>query len=166
MRLSLFASLLLVALPALAVAPAPHYQLAHKYVLGGDGGWDYITFDPAGKRLFISRATRVQVMDTASGKLLGEIPGTDGVHGIALAQELGKGFTTDGKDNTVTVFDLKTLKVLERVNIPGNRPDAIAYDAVTQRVFTFNGGSNDTTALDAKTDRVVGTVPLPGRPEA
>jgi DNA-binding beta-propeller fold protein YncE len=88
------------------------------------------------------------------------------VHGIALAQELGKGFTTDGKDNTVTVFDIKTLKVLERVKIPGKRPDAIAYDAVTQRVFTFDGGSNDTTALDAKTDLVLGTVPLPGRPEA
>ena len=163
MRLSLFASLLLF---SLAAAAAPHYQLGHKYVLGGDGCWDYLTYDPAGKRLFISRATRVQVMDAASGKLLGEVPDTDGVHGIALAQELNKGFTTDGKDSTVTVFDLKTLKIIERVNIPGKRPDAIAYDAVTQRVFTFDGGSNDTTALDAKTDLVLGTVPLPGRPEA
>ena len=164
MRLSLFASLLVFSVSALAAAP--HYQLGHKYVLGGDGGWDYLTFDPTGKRLFISRATRVQVVDTTNGKLLGEIPGTDGVHGIALAQELGKGFTTDGKDSTVTVFDLKTLKVLERVSIQGQRPDAIAYDAVTQRVFTFDGGSNDATAIDAKTDLVLGSVPLPGRPEA
>jgi YVTN family beta-propeller protein len=148
-----------------AAAATPHYQLAKSYVLGGDGGWDYLTFDPVGQRLFISRATRVQVVDTASGKLLGEIPGTDGVHGIALAQELGKGFTTDGKDDTVTVFDLKTLKVIERVSIKGDRPDAILYDAVTQRVFTFDGGSNDTTAIDAKTDTVLGTIPLPGRPE-
>lgn len=159
-------SLSLLSLSALAAAAAPHYQLGHKYVLGGDGGWDYLTYDPAGKRLFISRATRVQVMDAATGKLLGEIPGTDGVHGIALAPEFGKGFTTDGKDSTVTVFDLKTLKVIERVNIQGKRPDAIAYDAVTQRVFTFDGGSDDATALDAKTDMVLGSVPLPGRPEA
>ncbi len=76
--------------------PAPHYQLSHKYVLGGDGGWDYLTWDPVGKRLFISRATRVLVMDGADGKLLGEIPDTDGVHGIALAPELGKGFTSNG----------------------------------------------------------------------
>ena len=159
-------SLGLFCLPALAAGSTSHYQLGHKYVLGGDGGWDYLTFDPQAKRLFISRSSRVQVMDAVSGKLLGEVPGTDGVHGIALAQELNKGFTTDGKDNTVTVFDLKTLKVIERVNIPGKRPDAIAYDAVTQRVFTFDGGSNDSTALDAKTDQVLGTVPLAGRPEA
>ena len=159
-------SFLLLSAPVIAAVPAPHYQLAHQYVLGGDGGWDYLTFDPAGKRLFIARATRVQVMDAASGKLLGEIPGTDGVHGVALAPELNKGFTTDGKDSTVTVFDLKTLKVIERVNIPGKRPDAIAYDPVNRRVFTFDGGSNDSTALDAKTDLVLGTIPLPGRPEA
>jgi hypothetical protein len=166
MRRSAIVLFLSDSLSDIAAAAAPQYQLRHKYVLGGDGGWDYLTFDPQGKRLFISRATRVQVMDAAIGKLLGEIPGTDGVHGIALAQELGKGFTTDGKDSTVTVFDLKTLKVIERVSIPGKHPDAIAYDAVTQRVFTFDGGSNDSTALDAKTDRVLGTVPLPGRPEA
>ena len=166
MRSPLLVSLLLVSLPAVAAAPAPHYQLAHQYVLGGAGGWDYLTFDPEAKRLFISRFNRVQVMDAESGKLLGEVPGTDGVHGIALAPELNKGFTTDGKDSTVTVFDYKTLKVLERVNIPGKRPDAIAYDPANQRVFTFDGGSNDSTALDAKTDLVLGTIPLPGRPEA
>ena len=154
-----------VSLSTLA-ATAPHYQVSHKYVLGGDGGWDYLTYDSAGKRLFISRSTRVQVVDAVSGKLLGEIPGTDGVHGIALAPELNKGFTTDGKDNTVTVFDLKSLKVIERVNIKGDHPDAIAYDPVNQRVFTFDGKSNDSTALDAKTDTVLGSIPLPGRPEA
>jgi YVTN family beta-propeller protein len=165
MRLSLLVCLLAgVSLSALAAAP--HYQLGHKYVLGGDGGWDYLTYDASSKRLFISRASRVQVMDAASGKLLGEISGTDGVHGIALAPELGKGFTTDGKDNTVTVFDLKTLKVIERVNIKGDHPDAIAYEPVTQRVFTFNGKSNDSTAMDAKTDTVLGDIPLSGRPEA
>ena len=162
------AVLLLLALSctALAAPATPHYQLAHTYQLGGDGGWDYLTFDPASKRLFIARATRVQVMDAATGKLLGEIPGTEGVHGVVLAPELGKGFATDGEDDSVTVFDLKTLKVLERVHLPGRRPDAIAYEPVSQRVFTFDGGSDDSTALDAKTDRVLGSVPLPGRPEA
>src|SRR5579859_971270 len=144
---------------------APHYQLIHKFVLGGDGGWDYLTFDTVGRRLFISRANRVQVMDT-SGKLLGEVPGTNGVHGIALAPEVGKGFTTDGQDNTVTVFDLKTLQVKERVKIPGKHPDAIAYDPVTRRVFTFDGMSDDSTVIDAASDKVLGTLPLPGRPEA
>ncbi|HEY3644760.1 MAG TPA: YncE family protein [Gammaproteobacteria bacterium] len=164
MRAAITALLLSLSLPALAATP--HYQLGHSYTLGGDGGWDYLTYDAAGKRLFISRATRVQVVDVATGKLLGEIPGTDGVHGIALAPELNKGFTTDGKDNTVTVFDLKTLKVIERVNIKGDHPDAIAYESATQRIFTFNGKSNDSTALDAKTDTVLGDVPLSGRPEA
>jgi YVTN family beta-propeller protein len=167
MRSLAFAAVLALCLsPAFAADSTPHYKLAHKFVLGGDGGWDYLTYDPQAKRLFVSRSTRVQVVDAASGKLLGEIPGTDGVHGIALAPEFNKGFTTDGKDNTVTVFDLKTLKVIERVNIKGDHPDAIAYEPVTQRVFTFDGKSNDSTALDAKTDTVLGTIPLSGRPEA
>jgi YVTN family beta-propeller protein len=166
MRVALFACLSsLLVLPALAADTAPHYQLSHKFVLGGEGGWDYLTFDAPGKRLFISRATRVQVMDT-SGKLLGEVPGTDGVHGVALAPEVGKGFTTDGNDDTVTVFDLKTLQVKEQIKIPGDHPDAIAYDPETRRVFTFDGKSDDSTVIDATTDKVLGTIPLPGRPEA
>ena len=155
-----------VSLSAFAATAASHYRLGPKYVLGGDGGWDYLTFDPQAKHLYISRSSRVQVLDAASGKLVGEVPGTDGVHGIALAPELNKGFTTDGKDNTVTVFDLKSLKVIERVSIKGDHPDAIAYDPVNQRVFTFDGRSDDSTALDAKTDTVLGSIPLSGRPEA
>jgi len=160
-----FAAVLMGCALSAAADTAPRYQLAHKFVLGGEGGWDYLTFDPAGKRLFISRATRVQVMDL-SGKLLGEVPGTDGVHGIALAPEVGKGFTTDGNDDTVTVFDLKSLQVTARIKIPGDHPDAIAYDPMTKRVFTFDGKSNDSTVIDAASDKVLGTIPLPGRPEA
>src|SRR6516225_4008753 len=121
-----------------AYAPA-QYQLKEKFVLGGEGGWDYLTYDPAGKRLFISRQTRVQVVDMAKGTVIAEIPGTAGVHGIALAPDLGKGFTSNGGENAVTVFDLKTLKETAKIKLPDDakNPDAILYDAASQRVFTF-----------------------------
>jgi DNA-binding beta-propeller fold protein YncE len=163
----LFACLIAtLALPALATDATAHYRLKHTYLLGGDGGWDYLTLDPAGQRLFISRSTRVQVLDVDKGNVITEIPGTNGVHGIALAPELGKGFISDGQDDAVTVFDLKSLKVTNKIKIAGDRPDAIAYEPVTQRIFTFDGGSDDSTVIDAKTDAIVATVKLPGRPEA
>jgi YVTN family beta-propeller protein len=146
-------------------APAINYQLAHKFALPGEGGWDYLTFDPAGKRLFVSRATRVMVIDPATGTVITEIPDTPGVHGIALAQELGRGFTSNGRDNSVTVFDLKTLKQTGKVTIDAKNPDAIVYDPTSKRVFTGNGGSGNVTAIDATTNTVVGDVALPGRPE-
>jgi mono/diheme cytochrome c family protein len=136
-----------------------------KYVLGGEGGWDYLTFDPVGKRLFISRGTHVMVVDPYKGTVLGDIPDTSGVHGIALAQDLGKGFTSNGRDNTITVFDLKTLKETARIKIEGENPDAILYDASSKRVFTFNGRSKNATAVDATTGTVVGNIPLDGKPE-
>lgn len=150
--------------------PAPaqnQYQLKQKYSIGGDGFWDYLTFDPAGKRLFISRGTRVQVVDPAKGTLIAEIPGTTGVHGIALAQELGKGFTSNGGENTVTVFDLKTLKETAKIKLPDDakNPDAILYDPATKQVFTFNGRSKNATVIDAAKGAVVGTIPLDGKPE-
>src|SRR5712671_3453000 len=148
-----------------AFAPT-QYQLKQKYVLGGDGGWDYLTFDPAGKRLFISRGTHVMVVDPYKGTVLGDIPNTPGVHGIALAQDLGKGYTSNGRENTVTVFDLKTLKETARIKLEGaENPDAILYDAASKRVFTFNGRSKNATAIDAVKDAVVGNIPLTGKPE-
>ena len=148
-----------------AFAPA-QYELKQKYVIGGDGGWDYLTYDPAGKRLFISRGTRVQVVDPAKGTVLAEIPDTNGVHGIALAQDLGKGFTSNGRDNSVTVFDLKTLKVTSVIKLDGGQnPDAIVYDPVSKHVFTFNGRSSNATAIDAEKGTVIGSIPLDGRPE-
>jgi WD40 repeat protein len=153
-----------VSAPALAQA---QYQLKQKFVLGGDGGWDYLTYDAVGKRLFISRGTRVMVVDPAKGTLLSEIPDTTGVHGIALAQDLGKGFTSNGRDNTVTVFDLKTLKETSKIKLPDDakNPDAILYDAASKRVFTFNGSSKNATVIDADKGTVVGNVPLDGKPE-
>ena len=146
-------------------APAVNYQLAHTFALPGDGGWDYLSYDPAGKRLFVSRGTRVMVIDPAGGTVIAEIPDTPGVHGIALAPDLGKGFTSNGRDNSVSVFDLKTLKVTGKVTIDAKNPDAIVYDPASKRVFTGNGGSGTVTAIDAATNTVVGNVALPGRPE-
>ncbi len=150
----------------LASAAAPvRYHLKKKFTLGGDGWWDYLTYDAAGKRLFIARATRVMVVDPASGKLLGEIPDTPGVHGIALAKDLGKGFTSNGGESTVTVFNLKTLRTIAKIKVTGENPDAIVYDPATKRVFTFNGRSKNSTVIDAVEDTVIATIPLAGRPE-
>jgi DNA-binding beta-propeller fold protein YncE len=136
-----------------------------RYQPGGEGGWDYLTVDADGKRLFVSRSTRVQVLSLADGKLLGEIADTPGVHGIALAPDLHKGFTSNGRDSSVTVFDLNTLAPLARINVQASRPDAILYEPVTHRVFTFNGGSANATAIDGATGKVVGHIALGGKPE-
>jgi DNA-binding beta-propeller fold protein YncE len=146
-------------------ASAPQYQLKQKFVLGGDGGWDYLAYDAAGNRLFISRATRVMVVDASKGTVLAEIPNTPGVHGIALAQDLGKGFISNGKENSVTVFDLKSLKETARVQVTGENPDAILYEPVSRRVFTFNGHSKNATVIDAATAKVLGSIALDGKPE-
>jgi hypothetical protein len=143
---------------------APGYKVVKTWKLGGDGGWDYLTVDSDGRRLFIARATRVMVVDEDSGKLLAEIPDTPGVHGVALVPEFGRGFISDGGEDMVTIFDLKSLKALNKVKV-GTRPDAIVYDPFTKRVFTFNATSHDTTALDAAKGEVVGKIDLGGKPE-
>lgn len=147
------------------VAALVAYHVAHTYVLGGTGGWDYLSYDAASHRLFISRATHVMVVDPRSGTIVGDVPNTPGVHGIALAPELNKGFTSNGTDGTVTVFDLATLATLAVIQTGAKNPDGIAYDPATARVFTFNGGSNDATIIDARTNAVIANIPLGGRPE-
>lgn len=144
--------------------PSPGYHLLKKFVLGGDGGWDLLTVDGAAHRLYISRSTHVMVVDTESGAIVGDIPNTPRVHGIALAPEFGKGFITNGGNATVTIFDLKTLKILDQVKV-GENPDAIVYDPTSKRIFAFNGNSKDATAIDAKSGKVAGTVALGGKPE-
>jgi YVTN family beta-propeller protein len=167
-KLALCIALVGLALLLQNVAPtaakAPGYHITKKTVLGGDGGWDYLTVDAKGRRIYISRGTHVMVVDADTGALVGDIPNTTGVHGIAIASDLDKGFTSNGRDNSVTIFDLKTLKEIGRVPV-GKNPDAIIYDPASKRVFTFNGGSSDTTAVDAKTGTVAGTIPLGGKPE-
>ncbi len=142
----------------------PHYQVSKTFHLGGEGGWDYLTFDGSHRRLFITRATHVMVVDPESGREVGNIPDTPGVHGVALAPELGRGFTSNGKGDTVSIFDLNSLKAIGTVKV-GKGPDAIVYDPASKRVFTFNGESNDVTAVDAASGNVVGTMPLDGNPE-
>ena len=163
MRLRLPVALFLL-LVSTAAFGASGYQLVKKILLRGEGGWDYLTFDPDSGRLFISRVSHVIVLDAASGKVVGDIPDTAGVHGIALAPELGRGFTSNGRADTVTIFDLKTLATIGQVKA-GQNPDAIVYDPASKRVFTMNGRSGDATAIDAATGKVEGTVPLGGKPE-
>jgi DNA-binding beta-propeller fold protein YncE len=141
------------------------YHVIKKYKLGGEGGWDYLTLDPDSRHLFISRGTHVMVIDADSGKPVGDIPDTPGVHGIALAPEFNRGFTSNGREGTVSIFDLKTLALISKVKDVGDNPDAILYDLATKRVFTFNGRSHDSTAIDAATGKIVGKVPLDGKPE-
>jgi YVTN family beta-propeller protein len=157
-------SLILLATAALAVAAGADYKVVKTWKLGGDGGWDYLTADSAGHRLFIARATRVMVIDTESGKQVGEIPETAGVHGIALDPDNGRGFTSNGREDTVSVFDLKSLAVEKKIKV-GSGPDAILYDPFSKRVFTFNAKSHDTTAVDASKGEVVGKIDLGGKPE-
>jgi YVTN family beta-propeller protein len=145
-------------------AAGPGYHVVKKLRLGGEGGWDYLTVDSAARRLYISRSTHVIVVDMDTNKIAGDIPDTPGVHGIALAPELTRGFISNGKADTATIFDLNTLKVLGQVKT-GTNPDAILYDPATKRVFTFNGRSNDTTVIDAMSAKVLGTIPLGGKPE-
>jgi DNA-binding beta-propeller fold protein YncE len=155
--------MIMIAAAALAAA-GPGYKVVNIYKIGGEGGWDYLTADAVARRLYISRATHVIVLDLDSGKSVGDIADTPGVHGIALVPELGRGFTSNGREGTVSIFDLKTLATNSKVKV-GENPDAILYDPATKRVFTFNGRSQDATAIDAANGTVLGTIKLDGKPE-
>ncbi len=154
---------LIAAFAALALA-ASGYHVVTTYKVGGDGGWDYLTADADARRVYISRGTHVMVIDADSGKSVGDIPDTPGVHGIALAPELGRGFTSNGREGTVSIFDIKSLAVSGKVKV-GDNPDAILYDPATKRVFTFNGRSQDSSAIDAASGKVLSTIKLDGKPE-
>jgi YVTN family beta-propeller protein len=149
-----------------AVAADAGYKVVKTWKLGGDGGWDYLTADSEGHRLFIARATRVMVVDTESGKAIATIEDTPGVHGVALDEEIGRGFTSNGREDSVSVFDLKTLAVQKKIKV-GSGPDAILYDPFSKRVFTFNGKGSEmsATAIDAPKGEVVGKIELGGKPE-
>ncbi|MEP7213221.1 MAG: YncE family protein [Acidobacteriota bacterium] len=140
------------------------YHLVDTIKVGGDGGWDALTVDSNAHRLYVSHGTHVAVIDTVTDKVVGDIPNTNGVHGIAIAPKFGKGFTSNGRDNTVTVFDLTTLKAVGTIKA-GKNPDIIIYDPASKRVFCFNAGSNDATVIDPEKGTVVGTVNFDGNPE-
>ncbi|MEQ1472364.1 MAG: YncE family protein [Candidatus Acidiferrum sp.] len=165
---SVTASLLLAAATLVVIqahaAAASGYHLVKSIPVAGNEGWDYIAVDSDGRRVYVSHGSHVVVLDADTYAEVGNIPDTQGVHGIAIASELGRGFTSNGRANTVTIFDTKTLKTLSTVKA-GTNPDAIIYDAGTKRVFTMNGKSNDTTAINAADGSVTGTLALGGKPE-
>src|ERR1700687_4127037 len=172
MRRTIWASLCLICAAAfvtLAAVPRPEgsgYHLLKKVTLGGEGGWDFLTAAPASHRVFLSRGTHIMVVD-ADGKIIGDIPNLKGTHGAQLVPDLGRGFSSNGQSNSITIFDLKTLAVINEVNLPAaNGPDGFMYDPSSKRVFVFNARSHDASAIDAKTGEVAGTVPLTGKPEA
>src|SRR5215472_9577899 len=149
------------------VKPAPgasSYHVAKTIPIGGEGGWDYATTDSANRRIYISHGTHVVVLDADSQEKVGDIPDTQGVHGIAIANESGHGFVSNGRTNNVTMFDLKTLKTLSLIPA-GTNPDAIIYDPATKRVFAMNGRSGDITAINADDGKVAGTVSVGGKLE-
>jgi DNA-binding beta-propeller fold protein YncE len=140
------------------------YDKIHTIKVGGEGGWDFIEVDAANRMLYITRGNRVVVVDLATEKVAGEIADTPGVHGVAFAPALNRGFTSNGGDSSVTAFDLKTLKTLGKIKANG-RPDIIYYEPVSNRVLSFNHGSNDITAIDAGEMKIVGTLSAGGVPE-
>jgi DNA-binding beta-propeller fold protein YncE len=166
----LLCSLLLAAIAALtsdldaAQSGAGKYRVTKTIAVGGDEGWDYVTVDSSGRRVYVSHGSHVVILDADTDSVVGDIPDTQGVHGIAIAPDAGRGFTSNGRANTATMFDLKTSKVLGVVKT-GTNPDAIIYDPATKRVFTLNGRSQDATAINAADGTVAGTLALGGKPE-
>jgi DNA-binding beta-propeller fold protein YncE len=151
---------------ALAAPPAsPGYRVVKTVEVSGEGGWDYLTTDPAARRIYITRGNRVMVFDADTYASVGEILNTEGVHGVAIAPELSRGFTSNGRASTITIFDTKTLKTIADVKCTGENPDAILYDPASKRVFVFNGRTANATVVDAASGSVAGTVALSGRPE-
>ena len=157
---ALLAPRLLQAAPAL-----PKLAVLQRWTLGGDGGWDYLSFDPTTKRLFVSRGTRVDAVSIDTGTVVGTVPNTVGVHGVAIANDMRRGFTSNGRANSVTAFDLDSLQVIQEAEIPARNPDSILYDRQGAHVFTFNGASKDVTVLDAANLAVAARIAVPDKPE-
>lgn len=156
---------IIISTAAIALGATPNYHVVNRIHIGGQARWDYSTVDRANHRLYVSHGTQTEVIDTETEQKIATIEGTNGVHGIAIANNLGKGYISDGTDNQVTIFDLKTLKVVGTAPT-GENPDSIIYEPVSNRVFTFNGRSDDATAIDARTGAVVAkSIPLGGKPE-
>ncbi len=153
-----------VPLFAVAAFAAVNYQLLKKVSVPGTGGWDYVTVDAAARRVYVSHSTQVDVLDADSFSLVGTIPNTPGVHGIAIAPEAGRGYISAGKADSVIVFDLKTLKSLGEIKV-GKKPDAIIYEPLTKRIYVMNGDSESITVLNAADGTVAGTIALGGGPE-
>jgi DNA-binding beta-propeller fold protein YncE len=140
------------------------YKFSREIAVGGEGGWDYLSVDSAAHRLYVSHATKVVVIDTQLNKVVGEIADTPGVHGFAIASDLGRGFSSNGRENKASIVDLKTLKTIQKVDT-GENPDAILYEPTRHEVYTMNGRGKSATVFDAQSGKVVATIPLEGKPE-
>jgi YVTN family beta-propeller protein len=161
---ALLAAILGLVTTAALAAPQSGYHIVKKVKVPGTGGWDYVTVDEAGRRVYVAHATQVEVLDADTAELVGTIPNIPGVHGVAIASEFGRGFISAGKSDSVVIFDVKTLKTLGEVKV-GKKPDAIIYDPATKHVFAMNGESDSTTVINAADGKVVGTIDLGGGPE-
>ncbi len=163
-RIALTIALLAAGLSGL-YAQAPGYHILDSLTLGGEGGWDYLLVDTSAERLYVSRGMRLQVVDLTKLSLIGEVPNTPGIHGVALVPSLTKAYTSNGRDSSATIFDMRTLKAMSVLKIQGRNPDAIVFDPLSNRVFTMNGGSDNTTAIDVSSDSIAGVIALQGKPE-
>jgi len=141
------------------------YKIVNKISVGGDGKWDYLFSDDQANRLYVSHENQVMVIDELTREVIGKITGLKGVHGIAIDPELNKGFISNGKDSSVTIFDTHSFEIIKRVVVTGISPDAILYDPFSKKVFAFNGHSNNATVIDAASNEIVATIPFTGNPE-
>ena len=158
------ALLAFLAVASMSAQSSSPYRVTHTYALCGDGSWDYVVPDPPNHRLFIARQNRVMVVDEDKGTLLGEITGIQGAHGTAIAQSTGHGFATQGSDQSVAMFDLKTFKIIGRIPAAEDA-DAILYDSPSNRVFTLNGDAHSSTVIDPRAGSLITNIPLGGKPE-
>ena len=167
--ISIFTAILLLSCQlAHSIQPLENSNITqiNRFNISGDERWDYLTVDPKRHHLFLSRSNHVQVVDTDLKKVIGDIPDTEGIHGIAIADDLNIGFTSNGKDNSVTVFDLTTLNVIKTIKISGLNPDGILYEPKSKHILTFNGRSSNATVIDAVSLKEIITVNFSGKPEA
>jgi DNA-binding beta-propeller fold protein YncE len=162
MKQRIFIGLLLATL--IQMAHGQSYKLIKSVPIGGEGGWDYLSIDAQARKLYVTHADKIVVVDLTQDKVVGEIPDTPGVHGFTIAPELGRGFSSNGTESSVSVIDLKALKTIAKVE-SGENPDAILYDSTHSEVYAFNGRGKSATVINAKSNNVVSTVPLPGKPE-
>jgi YVTN family beta-propeller protein len=157
-------SLLLPCVFSLRAADAPNYKIIKEISVGGDGSWDYLSVDEAGRRLYVSHASKFVVIDIDQDKVVGEVDDTPGIHGIAIAPEAKRLFSSNGREDKASVVDMETLKTVSKVGT-GQGPDAIIYEPAQKEIYTLNGHGNSATVIEAATGKVVATIPLPGKPE-
>ena len=161
---SILGMLVLSAMTLPSGAAPAEFRVVNKFGIEGGGRWDYLYIDGASRRIYMARATHFSVLDADTGSQVGDIPDTPGAHGVTLVPDLGIGFTTNGQENKVSVFDIKTLKLLTKIET-GQNPDSILFHPATGTLFVQNGKSNSSSVIDPEKKQVIATIPLPGKPE-